>query len=310
LKSLVFDNNIQDLSQVKERITMKMMRELGLPAPRESSARVMVNGRFVGVYTVVEPVDKAFLKSRFGENKGTLYEFNHTRPWFFEDLGSDPASYGPEMFEPKTNENSPRIDRLIEFIQAVNQAPASEFRQMLATYVDVDQFMRYIAVQQYLAEVDGFNGWSGVNNFYLYQTSTEPVRFTFIPWDDDLTFHDPTWSALYNFQANALTRRIWADAELRQKYLDTLQAVGDFAGGSNGWLVSEVDRATRQVSRAVFNDPSNVCAEEAPLGQCPVGKSRFEQTSKAVRVFAETRLDALAEELEYWRQYLSLVQRQ
>ena len=64
-KSVVLDNNIQDLSQVKERITMKLMREFGLPAPRESSARLMINGQFVGVYTVVEPVDNAFRKIAF-----------------------------------------------------------------------------------------------------------------------------------------------------------------------------------------------------------------------------------------------------
>jgi spore coat protein CotH len=308
LKSLVFDNNIQDLSQVKERVTMKLMRELGLPAPRESSARLVVNGQFVGVYTLVEPVDKPFLKSRFGENKGTLYEFNKTDPWFFNDLGSDPSKYAPKMFEPKTNEDKPQVEKLIEFVQAVNRASDAEFRDTLARYVDTDQLLLYIAIQQYLAEVDGFNGWNGTNNFYLYQTAVDAPRFTFIPWDDDLTFHDASWSAIYNFDANVITRRMWADPVLRPKYLAIVQKVGEFAGGSNGWLVSEVDLAYRQVSSAVFADPSNGCMEEALDGVCPVGKSMFDESAEAVRSFAENRYGALAHELEYWHDYLAMVQ--
>ena len=118
------------------------------------------------------------------------------------------------MFEPKTNEDAPKTEKLVDFIQALNRAPDAEFADVLAKYVDTDQLLLYIAIQQYFAEVDGLNGWRGVNNFYLYQTAADSPRFTFIPWDDDLTFYEPSWSALYNFDANTITRRLWADATL------------------------------------------------------------------------------------------------
>ena len=68
LKSFVLDNLVQDPSMLRERLAMAFFRRLGLPAPREAHARLFVNGTYVGLYAIVETIDKGFLGRSFGED--------------------------------------------------------------------------------------------------------------------------------------------------------------------------------------------------------------------------------------------------
>jgi spore coat protein CotH len=62
LKSIVLDNLTQDPSMLKERVVMRFFAEMGIPAPRVAHVRLFVNSTFAGLYTVVESIDKDFLK--------------------------------------------------------------------------------------------------------------------------------------------------------------------------------------------------------------------------------------------------------
>ena len=74
LKSLALDNLWQDPSMIRERLAMLLFQRMGLPAPRESHARVYIgSGReFAGVYGVVESIDKDFLKRTLRRERRVL----------------------------------------------------------------------------------------------------------------------------------------------------------------------------------------------------------------------------------------------
>lgn len=76
LKSLILRNFAQDPSMVHERLTERMFARMGLPHSREAHTKVFLNDEYVGLYMLVEPIDKRFLASRFGEDTGFLYEFS------------------------------------------------------------------------------------------------------------------------------------------------------------------------------------------------------------------------------------------
>ena len=110
LKSFVLDNLVQDPSMLKERLTMAFFRRMGLPAPREAHARLYINNQFSGLYAVVEAIDKRFVGRTFGEdnhggteNDGYLFEYDYTKEYKFEYLGSNLDEY--KIFDPKTHEN-------------------------------------------------------------------------------------------------------------------------------------------------------------------------------------------------------------
>ena len=121
LKSFILRNNTQDPSSLHERISMLLFRRLGLPASREAHTKLYVNNAYVGLYTIVESVDKAFLKRNVGEDEGYLFKYEWAGPYYFEDHGSNPASYVPLPFKPETHESDPRPEFVMQFVQTLNQ---------------------------------------------------------------------------------------------------------------------------------------------------------------------------------------------
>ena len=66
LKSLVLDNLTQDPSGIHETVTMRFLARLGIPAPREAHVRLYVKDQYIGLYAVVESIDKELLARVFG----------------------------------------------------------------------------------------------------------------------------------------------------------------------------------------------------------------------------------------------------
>ncbi len=56
MSALVLDNALKDPSMIRERTSMAFIKRMGQPAPRESFARVFINGSYEGVYALVEAI--------------------------------------------------------------------------------------------------------------------------------------------------------------------------------------------------------------------------------------------------------------
>jgi spore coat protein H len=298
LKRLVLDNLSQDPGLIKERLSMKLFREMGIATPRNAQGKLFVNGVFWGVYGIIEPIEQPFLTRNVADSSGYLYEYNAIEPYYFTDLGDDPARYIPDRFEPKTHENDPAPDILIRFIRSINQVPQGQLAS-LSNMMDVQKFVRHVAVEQYLAEVDGINGWNGMNNFYLYH-SGESAYFEFFPWDKDQTFFDPQRSIVSNFDQNVLTRRIWESPELRRLYLQTVRDIANRYGGAEAWLERELEFAHHQVEAAALEDPLGMCSTaDGEAISCTLGDGPFEEEVRKMRDFVRTRNVHVYEELTF-----------
>ncbi len=190
LHSVGLDNNAQDPSMMKERIVMAVFSKLGLPAPREVSARLYVNDDYYGVYTAIEAVDKTFLGRMFGENSGYLYEYEYAAAYHFEYLGPDPALYSPRFFDPKTHEADPDPAPIEAMIRTMNSTSDADFPSAIARYLDLSLFMKHLAAEDFMAETDGI--LAGMNNFYLYRFNNKMSQF--ITKDKDRTFGGEAWN--------------------------------------------------------------------------------------------------------------------
>ena len=172
LKSVVLRNNVQDPSQLHERLAMRLFTQLGLPAPREAHARLYVNDEYAGLYTVVEAIDKAFLADRFGQDGGYLYEYDYDPadpPYRFEYRGPQPSLYSPKPFKPVTHEMDPDPQPLANLARAIAETPDADFVRVLSGYLDLERFAAHVAVEAFLTDTDGVLGDWGMNNFYLYR---------------------------------------------------------------------------------------------------------------------------------------------
>jgi spore coat protein H len=230
LKSLVLDNLTQDPAMLKERVAMQFFTEMGIPAPRVVHARLFVNNRFVGLYTIVEAIDKRFLESHFGEDDGYLYEFHYTDPYGFEYLGSELERYA-EFFEPKTHEydSMASLYRPIrELAWTISESLDSMFVASLGEYLDLKTFLTYVAIENFLADRDGFLGDWGMNNFYLYRFEKKMLS-QLLPWDKDSSFQAADYDIWTNVEANALMRRAMNERPLRLLYVEALRRCAELA---------------------------------------------------------------------------------
>ena len=264
LKSFVLDNLVQDPSMLRERLTMAFLRRMGLPAPREAHARLFVNGTFVGLYAIVETIDKGFLGRSFGEdskggteNDGYLFEYDYTREWRFENLGSNLDDY--KIFDPKTHENAAAATLwgpIADMVKAINDTPDAIFEREVSSYLDLTKFVDHIAIEAFLAEDDGILGYAGLNNFYFYRFE-DSKRSQFLAWDKDNTFHNLDFDIMRGVNENVLARRVLAQSQYRSRYLQQLLDAANSAmepdgeaQGSNdcpGWLEREVTRMSAQI---------------------------------------------------------------
>lgn len=227
-KAIVLDNLIQDGSFLREALTYQAFEAVGLPAPKTAFTRVTVNDEYFGLYALTEEVSKPFLLARLGEDGGNLFKYEYVNPYDFSYLGSASGAYIPVPFQPETNENTLDSSGLVEFIRAINEAPSAGFAQAISAYIDVPRFLLHVAVENAVAENDGFVGYAGMNNLYLYQYAGQK-RFVFVPWDKDNTFQSPTWPVMSRMDSNVLTRRLMEDPAQATLYRESVKRVATTA---------------------------------------------------------------------------------
>jgi len=263
LKSTILKNDITDPSYMHERISMELFRRIGVPAPRETHAKLFINGSYAGLYTLVEAVDKDLLRENFGENDGYLFSYQWTFPYYFEDRGTDSGAYVPVPFEPETHESDAHPEVLVEMIQTANHA--ANFAAEMAPFMDLKKFAKHIAVENFVADTDDFLGNQGMANFYLYRFENTK-RFQLIAWDKTEAFNSPLFDIFQHIrgvtttQTNRLVAGALAQPDVLNTYLDTLlQCAASVSepGPSDprGWLDREIDRIDGQIRDAGRTDP-------------------------------------------------------
>lgn len=299
LKSLVMDNLVQDLPMMRERLVMSFLAKMGRPAPRVNHTGLWVNNVFIGLYTVVESIDKDFLERVYGEDDGYLYEFNNVPGWHFEDSPDVPLTFDnlARIFEPKTRESDPisaQEGPIQEMLNDTNHA--SNFVDAVGRNLDLEDLVRYVAAEHFLAEHDGIIGYDGANNFYFYR-STQTGLGRFISWDKDNSFYKWNWSMWHDVDINPLVRRALADARLKSIYIDTMEQAANLimeppdpppAAGEpvQGWLEREIRRIYAQISEGAHADTAKLITNE-----------KFEEEVAWLLEFAQNRAGFILDEV-------------
>ena len=206
---------------LRARLASELFAEMGVPAPRTTFAEVWVNGDRLGVYALVEHVDRTFVRRHFDSDRGNLYKpAGAAGPlaWTEDDVSGparragttavnlgggrlndllDAAGGGRERptsqeLAPedlisaaglKTNENRPDHAALLRFLEVVNYEPDSSFPGVIEKVLDVDSALRLLAVSAVTVHLDSYLG--SARNYYLYETDG---RFTMVPWDMNEAF--------------------------------------------------------------------------------------------------------------------------
>ncbi len=188
VRTLTLNAGAVDASRLREALAYSVYRAAGIPAPQTAFAKVTltVPGKydmeFLGLYTLVEHVDRAFLQHHFNEARGLLLKPERTRG--IDYLGEDWTKYKSRYF-PKRDATPDEAKRLIAFAKLVNRGSDEAFAKEISTHLDMDNFLRFIAVTTMLPNTDSF--LTTGHNFYMY-LHPKTNKLSFMPWDLDIAF--------------------------------------------------------------------------------------------------------------------------
>jgi spore coat protein CotH len=301
LTAIWLRNSYQDPSGIRELLTMKTYRAMGLPAPRMAPVALYINNTYFGYYTLTEEVDEAFLVKAFGENAGYLFEYRWSFYYYFEYLGTDLARYAA-LYEPRTHDTESQGSLYLPveaMVRTITDASDADFVAAVSPFLDLQAFMRLVAVQAAIAECDGLLGNWGVNNHYLYRMNQRTLH-QFIPWDASASIHALDYPLHAGHDENVLMRRALAVPSLTLLYHDTLMAAADLfdqvdgaaapGQASPGWLEREALRLLDLIRPAMYAD-----------GVKPFTNDEFEIGAAEVVTFAQIRGDFVRWEARRFR---------
>lgn len=183
-KQLNLNNNFEDLTFMREKVTGDLFREFGVPSARSAFYEVYIDcgsgPQYFGLYTVVEEVDDTVISTQFTDYSGNLY-----KP---EGKGATFAygTFDTGDFYKKTNEDLADWSDVKALYDAVNSTLRTSdplaWRALLETKINIDTYIRWLAANTVMQNWDTYGKMN--HNYYLYN---DPVssKFIWIPWDNN-----------------------------------------------------------------------------------------------------------------------------
>jgi spore coat protein H len=178
LSKVMLNNSAQDGTYLAESMGLSLFRDAGLPTARVTHAYVQLNGRDLGLYVVVEAMNKDFLRQHFKSPKGNLYEA------YLHDIDAN--------MDQDNGEDTDQTDRKALF-EATKIADPAKRLEALRKLLDVDRFISHIVLEMFTSHTDGYA--LNRNNYRIYH---DPVsdKFVFITHGIDWAFGNtgvPIW---------------------------------------------------------------------------------------------------------------------
>ena len=237
LDRLALNNSKQDPSFARTCLSYRVFRAAGLPAPRCTFAHVTINGQDMGAYIASEEIKRHFLRRRFADPDGTLWEGTASdfRPGF---IGG---------FERETP-GRPEDDATLEAVMAaLDEADDESLEAALEPLVDLDQFHRFWAAESLIWHRDGYGG--NANNFFVYADPGRGGRLVFIPWGPDAAFQLDTRASVPDsvLAFSRLAHRLYSTEAGRARYYDALDELLETAWDEEA-LAAEIARVAALVA--------------------------------------------------------------
>ena len=191
-----------DPMYVREKFCYDLFKRAGVwTAIRDNYCRLWVHVEgdsqeaYYGVYEMLEPIDKRYLKDRkkrFGASDGYLWKCRNAAAglnnpngdiWYDDDT-DDRHAY---TLETQTEEFDSARLQLVDFMDKLCNFSDNDFYNWIKQVTDVDLLLKTYAVNVAVGMWDDY--WNNANNYYIYFNArgTSGYKFYLIPYDYDNT---------------------------------------------------------------------------------------------------------------------------
>ncbi len=178
---LNFNAEYADKTYIRQFLSSQLMKESGQICFNSEHAKIIINGKFYGLFLQVENMGKNFLKRNNLSTKGNLYKGTKDGACLsiFDEFDV--------KWEKKTNKNSDHND-LTQLIEDLNTVPDSEFHSYIQKTFEYDKLINMLALNMFLS-----NSSTYYHNYYMYHDLYETGKWQMIPWDMDKTLSYYNW---------------------------------------------------------------------------------------------------------------------
>lgn len=202
LQKISLNNSRQDATYITDMLCRELFARIGVPAPRTAHVRVELNGRNLGLYVLTEGWNKQFLKRHFVNAGGNLYDSG-----FVKDIN------GP--LEVNSGDHPEDRSDLARLEAAALEPDLAARKVKLARLLDLDQFLRFIALDAMMWNWDGY----GINrNNYRVFHDLDTDHMVFFPHGLDQMFRKADGPLMPGMQG-LVARSVLELPELRRRYL-------------------------------------------------------------------------------------------
>lgn len=191
-----------DPAYVREIFCYELFKRAGVwTAARDNYCRLWIHVEgdsqeaYYGVYELLEPIDKRYLKDRkdrFGSSNGYLWKCRNAAAGlnnpdgdiWYDDDSDDRHAY---TLETQTEEFDSARVQLIDFMNKLNSLNDNDFYTWIQEVTDIDLLLKTYAVNVAVGMWDDY--WNNANNYYIYFNARglSGYKFFFIPYDYDNT---------------------------------------------------------------------------------------------------------------------------
>ena len=191
LKKIQFHAQNLDKSQLHDRLAYWLFRSMGVNAPRAVHARLMINGKYSGLYSLVEVIDSAFDNYNFDDTGGNLYK--EVWPLTYKGTANNEQAFLNAL---RTNEDeNPSVELIKSFGERLEKASnQAEINNIISEYMDIKKIISLAVVDRMIRNDDGWYHWycfgdCGNHNYFWYEEPTNK-KINLIPWDLDNAFEN------------------------------------------------------------------------------------------------------------------------
>lgn len=296
LEKLALNNMMQDTTYMKEYLSYDLLNKMGVSTPAFQYASITLNGEPWGLYLALEVMEESYIERYYGTTGGNLYKPETTNmaknnmpmekgkeingPMGRNTGGADLVYSGDEhsnystIFENAifdyTNEDD--YDKIIAMIKSLN-----EDIDDIEKYLDVDEVLRYFAVNTFVVNLDSYAS-NMKHNYYLYE---QDGICSILPWDYNLAFgafQGESASNVINFsidnpvadslESSPLIGKLLEVEEYKEKYHEYLnEIVQDYV--NSGVFTETINNIDNLIGDYVKNDATAFYTYEEYVASVP-----------------------------------------
>ena len=260
IEKMNLNAEVNDPSIVRSKLTWDLFRYLGVSGSRSNHVLLYINDAFYGVYLNTEHIDERYMKSRFDNNDGNLYRNLWPADLVYLGASQDDYKYeydGRRAYALRTNEKWDDYEDLSAMITTLNQYDGNQLKNEIETLINVQQYLKVMAVDVISGNWDGYTG--DKNNYYLYRDQVSG-RFEYIPYNLEnsfgIDFKEVDWSvqSIYDWNLNLrpLYEKILEVDEFKEQYTMYIKQLAAYTASVE--LGNELSRWNQQIRDAVAMD--------------------------------------------------------